>query len=113
MKTEKQRKDLLKRFYQSFTEYTFEQIKCRPVDRGVAYGGWFYQTIPQGGWFELIFRDSLHAEDLIEIGNFLKEKFSQEGLYSHLLPKLIPTREGVSLIVQDKEVERIANAGKI
>ncbi len=70
MKTEKQRKDLLKRFYQSFTEYTFEQIKCRPVDRGVAYGG----------WFELIFRDSLHAEDLIEIGNFLKEKFSQEGL---------------------------------
>jgi len=103
MKTEKQRKDLLKRFYQSFTEYTFEQIKCRPVDRGVAYGG----------WFELIFRDSLHAEDLIEIGNFLKEKFSQEGLYSHLLPKLIPTREGVSLIVQDKELERIANAGKI
>jgi hypothetical protein len=101
--TTKERKDLLKRFYQSFTEYTSEQIKCRPVDRGVAYGG----------WFELIFRDSLHAEDLIEIGNFLKEKFSQEGLYSHLLPKLIPTREGVSLIVQDKEVERIANAGKI
>lgn len=103
MKTEKQRKDLLKRLYQSFTEYTFEQIKCRPVDRGVAYGG----------WFELIFRDSLHAEDLIEIGNFLKEKFPQDGLYSHLLPKLIPTREGVSLIVQDREVQRIAEEGKI
>jgi len=103
MKTEKQRKDLLERFYQSFTEYTFEQIKCRPVDRGVAYGG----------WFELIFRDSLHAEELIEIGYFLKEKFSQEGLDSHLLPKLISTREGVSLIVQDTEVERISTAGKI
>ncbi len=101
--TTKERKDLLKRFYQSFTEYTSEQIKCRPVDRGVAYGG----------WFELIFQNSLHAEELIEIGYFLKEKFSQEGLYSHLLPKIIPTREGVSLIVQDKEVERIANAGKI
>ena len=101
--TTKERKDLLKRFYQSFTEYTSERIKCRPVDRGVACGG----------WFELIFQNSLHAEDLIEIGYFLKEKFSQEGLYSHLLPKIIPTREGVSLIVQDREVERIATAGKI
>ena len=101
--TTKERKDLLKRFYQSFTEYTSERIKCRPVDRGVAYGG----------WFELIFRNSLHAEELVKIGNFLREKFSQEGLYSHLLPKLTATREGVSLIVQDREVERIATAGKI
>ena len=76
--TTKERKDLLKRFYQSFTEYTSEQIKCRPVDRGVAYGG----------WFELIFRNSLHAEELIKIGNFLREKFSQEGLYSHLILSL-------------------------
>jgi hypothetical protein len=103
MKTKKQRKDLLNRFYQSFTEYTLGQIKCKPVDRGIAYGG----------WFELIFRDSLHAEELLEISNFLGEKFYQEGRYSHLLPKLIPTREGISLIVQDREVERISTAGKI
>ena len=103
MKTENQRKDLLERLHQNFTEHTSGRIKCRPVDRGVACGG----------WFELIFQNSLHAEDLIEIGYFLKEKFSQEGLYSHLLPKIIPTREGVSLIVQDREVERIATAGKI
>lgn len=103
MKTENQRKDLLKRLHQSFIEHTSGKIKCRPVDRGVAYGG----------WFELIFQNSLHAEDLIEIGNFLKEKFSQEGLYSHLLPKLIPSSEGVSLIVQDREVQRIADEGRI
>jgi len=103
MKTENQRKDLLERLHRSFTKSTSEQIKCRPVDRGVACGG----------WFELIFSNSLHAEDLIRIGNFLKEKFSQEGLYSHLLPKIIPTGEGVSLIVQDTEVQRIADQEKI
>jgi hypothetical protein len=101
--TTKERKDLLKRFHQSFTEYTSEQIKCRPVDRGVAYGG----------WFEIVFPKALDCEDLVLIGKFIKEKFSQPDRYSHLLPKLTATKEGISLIVQDREVERISIAGKI
>jgi hypothetical protein len=77
MNNKQQRKDLLKKFYQSFTEYTLEQIKCSPIDRGVAYGG----------WFEIVFPNALDCEDLVLIGKFIKEKFFQEGLYSHLLPK--------------------------
>ena len=98
-----QRKDLLKKFYQSFTEYTLEQIKCSSIDRGVAYGG----------WFEIVFPNALDCEDLVLIGKFIKEKFFQEGLYSHLIPKITTTEEGISLIVHDSEVERISNAGKI
>lgn len=99
----KERKALLGKFHKDFLAYTLNQISCRAIDEGVVYGG----------WFEIVFLKSLDCEDLVIIGKFIKEKFSQEGLYSHLLPKIIATREGISLIVQDREVERISNAGKI
>lgn len=99
----KERKALLGKFHKDFIVYTLNQISCRAIDRGVA----------SGGWFEIVFLKALDCEDLVLIGKFIKEKFSQEGLYSHLLPKIIATKEGISLIVQDSEVERISNAGKI
>ena len=99
----KERKALLDKFRKDFIVYTLNQISCRAIDRGVAYGG----------WFEIVFPKALDCEDLVLIGKFIKEKFSQPDRYSHLLPKLTATKEGISLIVQDREVERISNAGKI
>jgi hypothetical protein len=99
----KERKALLGKFHKDFIVYTLNQISCRAIDRGVAYGG----------WFEIVFPKALNCEDLVLIGKFIKEKFSQPDRYSHLLPKLTATKEGISLIVQDREVERISNAGKI
>jgi hypothetical protein len=99
----KERKALLGKFHKDFIVYTLNQISCRAIDRGVAYGG----------WFEIVFPKALDCEDLVLIGKFIKEKFSQPDRYSHLLPKLTATREGISLIVQDSEVERISTAGKI
>jgi hypothetical protein len=99
----KERKALLGKFHKDFIVYTLNQIRCRAIDRGVAYGG----------WFEIVFPKALDCEDLVLIGKFIKEKFSQPDRYSHLLPKLTTTKEGISLVVQDKEVERISTAGKI
>jgi hypothetical protein len=99
----KERKALLDKFRKDFIVYTLNQISCRAIDRGVAYGG----------WFEIVFPKALDCEDLVLIGKFIKEKFSQPDRYSHLLPKLTATKEGISLIVQDREVERISTAGKI
>jgi hypothetical protein len=99
----KERKALLGKFHKDFIVYTLNQIRCRAIDRGVAYGG----------WFEIVFPKALDCEDLVLIGKFIKEKFSQPDRYSHLLPKLTATKEGISLIVQDREVERISTAGKI
>jgi len=99
----KERKALLGKFHKDFIVYTLNQISCRAIDRGVAYGG----------WFEIVFPKALNCEDLALIGKFVKEKFSQPDRYSHLLPKLTATKEGISLIVQDREVERISTAGKI
>jgi hypothetical protein len=99
----KERKALLDKFRKDFIVYTLNQISCRAIDRGVAYGG----------WFEIVFPKALDCEDLVLIGKFIKEKFSQPDRYSHLLPKLTATKEGISLVVQDREVERISTAGKI
>ena len=99
----KERKALLGKFHKDFLVYTLNQISCRAIDEGVVYGG----------WFGIVFLKSLDCEDLVLIGKFIKEKFSQPDRYSHLLPKLTATREGISLIVQDSEVERISTAGKI
>jgi hypothetical protein len=88
------REQLLHKLHSSFNGET--NIKCVAYDRSVA----------RGGWMELIF-DSLNCEQLEKIAKFLRDNFSQTNLYSHNLPKLIPCREGISLIFQDKEIERI------
>lgn len=91
-----ERDKILKALHKSFVEET--NIKCVPYDRGVAYGG----------WMELIL-DDVNCEKMEKIANFLRNNFSQPNLFSHNLPKLIPCREGISLIFQDKEVERVYN----
>ena len=98
---QKVRKNLLKRFHNSFKEQT--GIPCYSHDQGVAYGG----------WFNIIFKTSLNADQLIKVAEFIKENFSAPGTFSHVLPKIGASKEGVCLVVQDSQVQRIANEGKI
>ena len=49
----KERKALLGKFHKDFIVYTLNQISCRAIDRGVAYGG----------WFEIVFPKALDCED--------------------------------------------------
>ena len=88
------RAKLLKDLHSTFTDKT--NIKCAPNDRGVV----------NGGWIELILGD-INCEQMEKIAMFLRRHFSQPNLYSHNLPRLVPCRGGVSLIFQDKDVERV------
>jgi hypothetical protein len=88
------REEILKKLHSSFKDET--NIKCVAYDGGVA----------NGGWMELIF-NNLNCEQMEKISYFLRKYFSQPNLFSHNLPKLIPFGEGISLIFQDKEVERV------
>lgn len=88
------RNDLLNELYKNFTLET--NIKCTPNDRGVA----------MGGWMELILGD-INCEQMEKISHFLRKYFSQPNLFSHNLPRIVACRGGASLIIQDKEVERV------
>ena len=90
------RENTLKKLHATFLSET--NIRCKPVDRGVAYVG----------WFELLF-ESLDCEEMEDITRFLRKHFSQPNLFSHRLPKIVSCREGVSLLFQDKEVFRVFN----
>ena len=61
----KERKALLGKFHKDFLAYTLDQISCRAIDSGVAYGG----------WFEIVFLKSLDCEDLVLIGKFIRRSF--------------------------------------
>lgn len=102
MNTEKERKDLLKKFYDSFVEHTGGTIKCVRHDRGSA----------QGGWFELQFQHHLNCDDLQKIGDFVRLKFTEPGKFTHLAPKLMATRNGIALCVQDSSVQKLAEGEK-
>jgi hypothetical protein len=95
------REDLLTRFCDTFKSDT--QIPCYAHDEGVAYGG----------WFNIIFKASLNADQLIKVAEFIKDNFSVPGTFSHILPKIGASKGEVCLIVQDSEVQRIAEGGKI
>ncbi len=97
----KVRKDLLKRFYETFKSDT--GIRCYSHDEGVAYGG----------WMKIVFETYLNADQLIKIAEFIKENFSVTGTFSHTLPKIGISKEGLCIVVQDTEVQRIAEEGKI
>lgn len=97
----KVRKDLLERFYKTFKSET--GIVCYPHDEGVAYGG----------WLGIIFKTSLNADEMIKIAEFIKDNFSVPGTFSHVLPKIGVSKEGICLVVQDTEILRIAEDGKI
>lgn len=103
MKNEKERKDLLKKFYDSFVEHTGGKIKCVRIDRGVALGG----------WFELRFQHHLNCEDLLRISDFIYEKFSEPDRFTHLSAKIAASRDGIILYVQDSVVQKLAEGGKI
>lgn len=90
------REELLQRLFLEFTLET--NIKCTPNDRGVAYGG----------WIELILGD-VNCEQMEKISKFLRDYFSQPNMFSHNLPRIVACRGGVSLIFQDKELERVFN----
>lgn len=96
MNTEKERKDLLKKFYNSFIEYAGGTIQCVRHDRGAA----------QGGWFELQFQHPLNCDDLQKIGDFIRLKFTEPGKFTHRVPKLMATRNGIAIIVQDAIVQK-------
>ena len=98
-----ERKDLIKKFYDSFVEYTGGTIKCVRHDSGEA----------QGGWFELQFQHPLNCEDLQKISEFVYHKFAEPYKFTHRVPKLMATRNGIALIVQDSLVQKIFEEGKI
>ena len=97
----KVREDLLTRFCDTFKSDT--QIPCYADDDGVAYGG----------WMRICFLISLNADQLIKVAEFIKDNFSVPGTFSHILPKIGVSKGGVCIIVQDSEVQRIAEEGKI
>ena len=103
MKNEKERKDLVKKLRDSFKSFTGGSIRFDVEDKGVSYGG----------WIEIQFSNALNCDDLDQISSFIREKFYSPGLYSHLLPKMNATQYGVALSVQDSEVQKIAEEGKI
>ena len=103
MKNVKERKDLLKKFYDSFVEHTKGKIKCVRIDKGVA----------QGGWFELKFLHHLTCEDLLRISDFIYVKFSESDRFTHLSAKIAASRDGIILYVQDSAVQKLADGGKI
>ena len=98
----KVREDLLKRLHNSF-EKAETGIPFYSDDEGVA----------GGGWMKISFKVYLNADQLIKVSEFIKEKFSVPGTFSHILPKIGVSKGGVSIIVQDTEVQRIAEEGKI
>jgi len=93
------REKILKDLHSTFTNET--NIKSVANDRGVV----------NGGWLELVLSD-VNCEQMEKISNFLRYHFSQPNLFSHNLPRLVACRGGVSLIFQDKEVERIFGSVK-
>jgi len=88
------RENLLNKLHEAFSEDT--NIKAKPYDAGKAYGGWLELIIGQ-----------VNCSEMESIAMFLRKRFSQPDRYSHNLPKLVAKREGVCLIFQDTEVERV------
>lgn len=103
MKNEKERKDLVQKLQDSFRKFTGGFIKFDVEDKGVS----------QGGWIEIQFQNPLNCDDLDQIADFIRQKFSRLGLYSHLLPKMKSGQYGIVLSIQDTEVQRLIEEGKI
>ena len=104
MKNNQERKNLVKKLHDSFKAFTGGSIGFDIED---------YQGFRVGGWIEIQFSGSLNCDQLDQISGFIREKFSEPGLYSHLLPRLNATQYGVALSIMDTEVQRLIDEGKI
>jgi hypothetical protein len=86
--------DLLKTFAQDFTQSTGIKVHAFCDER----------TYPH--WKRLLLPSGLTCEDMTKISNFIKEKFSQKGKYSHLLVTLGSHDGGITLTADVKDLER-------
>jgi hypothetical protein len=57
-------------------------------------------------WKRLIFRGDLNSEELIEIGQYVINYFSETGRYSHLLPKLVVHNGQMCLTFDKGEINK-------
>lgn len=103
MKNNQERKNLVQKLRDSFKSFTGGSIMFDVEDKGLS----------QGGWIEIQFLNRLNCDDLDQISRFIREKFSQPDKFSHLLPKMKSAQYGIVLSIQDTDVQRLIEEGKI
>ena len=89
-------KDLLKEFAEDFTTET--GIKVHTLEE---------RTFPH--WKRLVFNQGLNCEQLEKIASFIKTRFSQARLYSHLMVTLGRYEDKLCLTADVKDLERVYN----
>lgn len=57
-------------------------------------------------WKRLVFKSGLNCEELETISKYIKNNFSEEGTYSHVLPKLGVYENKLCLTFDESEIKR-------
>lgn len=87
-------KDLLKEFARDFTQET--GIKVHTLEE---------YTTPH--WKRLVIYQGIDCEEMEKIASFIRMRFSQPGLYSHLMVALNSYEGYLCLTADIKDLERI------